>query len=559
MTTAAVLRDGRRAFRQAAWGEAYANLSAAGSSQQLENDDFERLAVAAYLTGHDDASADAWTRAHQGWLQDGNIPRAVRCAFWLVMQLLSAREVARAGGWLATAQRLLAQWHDDCAEQGLLLVLEARSHARDGNLPAAHDAACRAAQLGDRCADPDLTVFGRLGQGLALAAKGDYAAATALFDEVMVGVTVTDVSPIAVGTAYCAIIAACYEIADIGRAREWTAALAGWCRSQPDLVAFRGHCLVHRAQTLGLSGDWPGVLKEVAQVCGLASDQDSREPEAASRKPEAGASWRGYPIGAAFYEMAEIYRKRGDYGKADDAYREASRYGRTPEPGLALLRLAQRRAQEADASIRRAVGESRRRFARASVLAASVEIMTATGDVPSARAGADELAQLAADVPMPFLRALSAQALGTVLLAEGDARTALARLRDAWIEWQGLEMPYEAAQARVLMALACRALHDTDAASMELDAARRVFLRLGAAPQVARVDELLGSRATSGLTSREMEVIRLLARGETNRAIARTLSISERTVDRHVSNIFTKLDLPSRAAATAYAYEHGLV
>src|SRR5690606_1962918 len=145
--------------------------------------------------------------------------------FWLVMQLLSAREVARAGGWLATAQRLLAQWHDDCAEQGLLLVIAARSHARDGNLPAAYDAACRAAQLADRCADPDLTVFGRLAQGLALAGKGEYTAAAALFDEVMVAVTAAEVSPIAVGTACCAIIEACYETADVGRAREWTAAL----------------------------------------------------------------------------------------------------------------------------------------------------------------------------------------------------------------------------------------------------------------------------------------------------------------------------------------------
>jgi DNA-binding NarL/FixJ family response regulator len=554
MRTAAALREGRSAFQQAAWAESYARLSAARHANQFGNDDHERLAVAAYLTGHDEASAEAWAAAHRGWLRDADIPRAVRCAFWLTMQLLSAREVARAGGWLATAQRLLTQWNDECAEHGLLLVLEARGHLRAGNPSAAHDAACRAAHLGDRCSDADLAVFGRLTLGLTLASKGEYAAAAALFDEVMVGVTVADVSPIAVGTAYCAIIEACYEIADVGRAREWTAALSGWCRSQPDLVAFRGHCLVYRAETLRLSGDWPGALTEVAQVC-HPSLETTGGPDHAGRL----ASWRGYPIGAAFYEMAEINRKRGEYARAEDAYREASRYGRTPEPGLALLRLAQRRQQEADVSIRRALGEPRRRFARAGVLAAAVEIMTAAGDVQSARRAADELAQLAADVPMPFLRALSAQALGTVCLAEGDARTALAQLRGAWIEWQALEMPCESAQARLLMALACRALGDHDAASMELDAARRVFVRLGAGPDVARVDELLGSRAAAGLTSREMEVIRLLARGQTNRAIAQALAISERTVDRHVANIFTKLDLSSRAAATAYAYEHGLV
>jgi DNA-binding NarL/FixJ family response regulator len=552
MRTAAALREGRSAFRQAAWAEAYARLSAARPSNQFGNEDLEQLAVAAYLTGHDEASAEAWAAAHRGWLAANDIPRAVRCAFWLVMQLLSAREVARAGGWLATAQRLLAECDQECPEHGLLLVLEARGHLRDGNLAAAEDASSRAAQLADRFGDPDARVFGRLAQGLMLAGKGEHGAAAALFDEVMVGVTVADVSPIAVGTAYCAIIDACYEIADVGRAREWTTALSGWCKSQPDLVAFRGHCLVHRAETLRLSGDWPTALAEVAQVC-------RRSSVTADNDAEGQASWRGYPIGAAFYEMAEIYRKRGEYAKADDAYRDASRYGRTPEPGLALLRLAQRRKQVAEASIRRALGESRRRFARAGVLAACVEIMTAGGDLEAARRSADELARLAAELPMPFLRALSSQAVGTILLADDDARSALVQLRAAWTEWQGLEMPHEAAQVRVLLGLACRALGDQEAAGMELDAARRVFLRLGAVPDAARVDEMLAPRPARGLTPREMEVIRLIAAGRTNRSIARTLAISERTVDRHVANIFTKLDLSSRAAATAYVYEHGLV
>jgi DNA-binding CsgD family transcriptional regulator len=550
MKTSASLRAGRRAFERSAWAEAYGQLSAARHAGEFASDDLERLAIAAYLTGHDDASADAWASAHRNWLQRADIPRAVRCAFWLAMQLLSARELARAGGWIATAQRLLSGWSDECAEEGLLLVLESRGHLRDGNLPAAQAAAGRAAHLADRCSDPDLAVFGRLAQGLTLAGRGELTAAAGLFDEVMIAVAAADVSPIAAGTAYCAVIESCYEMADVGRAREWTAALTDWCRAHPDLVAFRGHCLVHRAQTLRLSGDWPGALTEVTHVCG---------PVPPIAEADGGASWRGAPIGAAFYEMAEIYRTRGDYARAEAAYRDASRYGRTPEPGLALLRLAQRRRQEAQASIRRAAGESMRRLTRAGVLAASVEIMIASGDVRAARSSADELAQLAVDAPTPFLRARSAQALGAVLLAERDARSALTPLRDAWVGWQGMEMPYEAAQVRVLMALACRALDDHEAASMELDAARRVFVRLGAAPDAARIDEMLGSRLSSGLTSRELDVIRLLARGDTNRAIARTLDISERTVDRHVANIFTKLDLSSRAAATAYAYEHGLV
>lgn len=554
MKITAALREGRAAFRQAAWSEAYGRLSSVRLSNRLGNDDLEQLAVAAYLSGNDEASQEAWVCAHQGWLRANDVARAVRCAFWLVMQLLSARELARAGGWLATTQRLLADCDRTGAEHGLILVLEARCHLRDGNLRAAQDASCRAAQLGDRSSDSDLKVFALLTQGLTAAAKGEHPAAGTLFDEAMVGVTHEDVSPIAVGTVSCAVIEACYEIADIGRAREWTAALSAWCRAQPDLVAFRGRCLVHRAETQRLSGDWSSALADAAQVCRRSSD-----PARGSDAEGSQASWRGYPIGAAFYEVAEIHRQRGDYAEADAAYREASRYGRTPEPGLALLRLAQGRHEAADASIRRALGETRRRFGRACVLAASVEIMTARGDRDSARRSADELMRLARQVPTPLLRALAAQALGMVLLAGGDARGAVAPLRDAWAEWQELEIPYEAARVRVLIGLACRDLDDHDAAAMELDAARRVFLRLGAVPEIARIDRMLGRGTTAGLTSREMQVIRLIAAGQTNGSIARTLAISERTVDRHVSNIYTKLDLSSRAAATAYAYEHGLV
>jgi DNA-binding CsgD family transcriptional regulator len=553
MSTGDALRDGRRAFRARAWAEAYARLSAAQQSEQFETGDLERFAASAYLSGHDDASAEAWTRAHREWLRANDTRRAVRCAFWLVMQLLSAREVARAGGWLTTAQRLLEGCDPDCAERGLFFVLASRGHLRDGNLPAAHDASRRAMQLGDRCADADLTAFARLVHGLTLASQGDHAGAAALFDEAMVAVTVAEVAPITVGTVYCAVIEACYELVDIGRAREWTDALSRWCGSQPDLVAFRGHCLVHRAETLRFCGSWSAALAEASRACGRPSQ------EAPGRDDDVHESPRGYPIGAAFYETAEIHRMRGEFAEAEDAYREASRYGRTPEPGLALLRLAQGRQRVAEASIRRALAESRRRFGRACVLAACVEIMVAGRDLRAARGAADELATMAGATPVQFLRAVSAQSLGSVLLAEGESPAALAALRGAWVDWQALEMPYEAAKVRVLMALACRALEDEDAAGMELDAAQRVFARLGAAPDVARVDRLLGRRVAARLTPRETEVMRLVATGRSNRAIARALAISERTVDRHVSNILTKLDLSSRTAATAYAYEHGLV
>lgn len=547
-TASAALDAGREAFRARAWAAAYARLQEAAPGPAFQPLDLERLAIAAYLSGHDEASEDAWVRAHQAHLRANDPPRAVRCAFWLVMQLLSLRESARAGGWLATAQRLLAGCEQEGPEHGLMFVLEVRGHLRDGDAAAAQEQAARAAAIAARQPDADLKAFSLLTQGLVSARHGRWAAASMLFDEVMVAVTVDDVSPIAVGIVYCAVIEACFDSADIARAREWTDVLSRWCRSQPDLVAFRGHCAVHRAETLRFGGAWSDAMAEAEQVCCRAADSDT-----------ATASWRGLPIAAAFYEIAELHRMRGEFARADQAYREASRRGRIPEPGLSLLRLAQGRQQSAAASISRALEVPLPPLARAAVLAAGVEVAVAGGDLESARQSADELAELAGRMPAPFLRAVCAHASGMVRLAQGNPRDALPPLREAWMEWQSLEVPYEAARVRLLMAVACRALGDLEASAMECDAARRVFLRLGAAPGVTRADAMLGSPSGSSLTPRELEIVKLLATGRTNRAIARALGISERTVDRHVSNILTKLDLSSRTAAAAYAYEHGLV
>lgn len=253
---------------------------------------------------------------------------------------------------------------------------------------------------------------------------------------------------------------------------------------------------------------------------------------------------------------------RGQFGDAEEAYRQAHLYGRSPDPWLALLRLAQGRVDAAEAAIRRIRSQRQKRVVRAGVLAACVDIMLAAQVHPAARDAADELTALAEAMPAPYLRALSAQARGAILLADGKPRDALEALRAAWVEWQALEVPYEAARVRVAMGLSWRQLGDAEAAELEFEAGRRVFLQLGAAPDVARVSELLAPSspaAARSLTPRELQVIKLIAAGESNRAIARELAISERTVDRHVSNILTKLELSSRSAATAYAYEHGLV
>jgi DNA-binding NarL/FixJ family response regulator len=260
--------------------------------------------------------------------------------------------------------------------------------------------------------------------------------------------------------------------------------------------------------------------------------------------------------------QGEVHRLRGAYGAAEEAYREASGYGRDPHPGLALLRLAQGDHEAAGAAIRRAVGETSEPSKLVGLLPAQVEIMLAVGDAEAARRACLALEELGGRWKGALVAAMVSQARGAVDLAEGDAQAALVALRHAGQGWRELDAPYEAALARVLVALACARLGDDDTASLELEAAREVFARLGAAPDLARVDALTGraaSRRPHGLTARELQVLRLVAAGETNKAIAAELVLSQRTVDRHVSNIFAKLGVSSRAAATAYAYEHRFV
>ena len=552
------LHHGREAFQRSAWREAATLLAAADDTAPLAVDDLERLAVAAYLMGDDETSLEAWTRVHQNCLEEQQVPRAIRAAFWMMLELMDRAEWARAGGWLARCRRLLGP-DRDCAESGLLLVLEARTALKRADSAAAYEASFQAVELAERFPDPELRAFGLLAKGLVLARQGNTAEAVLLFDEAMVATTIGCVSPITVGTVYCAVIDVCHHIMDLGRMREWTEVLSVWCSRQPDLVPFRGECLVHRAEILGMGGAWSRALEEARQACGPPSEATPAEHSAAI-EPRSVA--RGRPMGAAFYLIAEIHRVRGEFAEADAAYREASAYGRPPGAGLALLRLAQGDKAGAAAAIRRALVEPASLRVRAATLAAVVEIELAACDLAAARHAVDQLAALTAEARLPWFTALLAQSTGSLLLAEGDAARAIERLREAWMTWQELEAPFDAARVRVTMGMAQRAMGDDEAAGLEFDAARRVCQRLGAEPELRRIERLRGTSkraGIAGLTAREQEILARVATGMTNRAIAQELFISDRTVDRHVSNILTKLDLASRSAATAYAYEHGLV
>src|SRR5215218_10757789 len=452
------LDRGRSAFATQAWSDAVAALTEADRAAPLGPDDLERLATAAYLTGRDAASAEAWTRAHHQLLARDEPRRAARCAIWLGLGLVLRGETVRGGGWLARARRVLAGGPPDLAEHGFLLWWDALQAIMAGDPAAALAGFERAGALGERHGDPDLAALGRVGAGRARIRLGDAGAGVALLDEVMVAVETGELSPIVVGDLYCTVLEGCQELFDLRRAQQWTAVLTGWCAAQPDLVPYRGQCLLHRAELMQLHGAWSDAMEEARRAYERFL-QPAAHPAA----------------GAAAYQLAELHRLRGEAAEAEEAYRLASRWGREPQPGLALLRLAQGQLAAARAAIRRVLDEAADRPARAALLPAAVEIALAGGDVPAARAAADELARVAEELDAPLLRATAAAADGAVLLGQGDARAALAALRGAWTAWQELEAPYEAARARVGIGLACRELGDQDSAAMELDAARWVF------------------------------------------------------------------------------------
>ncbi|MEV5971099.1 LuxR C-terminal-related transcriptional regulator [Streptomyces sp. NPDC051921] len=544
MDVAAELGRAREAYDRRAWGDAYARLSHADQEDPLGPDDLVRLATAAYLIGHDAESGAATERAHHAYLRQGRTTGAVRCAFWLAMPLILNGEVARGGGWLARGRRLLEDGRLDCVEQGYILFPSGVRLVHEGDYGAAYALFTRTVEIGERFGDPELVALARHGQGRALIAGGETTAGLTLLDEAMVAVTSGELSPLVTGLVYCSVIEACDDLLDLRRAQEWTAALSAWCASQPDLVPYRGQCMVHRSQVLQTRGAWPDALDEARQACARLSEPPGQPA-----------------LGMAYYQQAELHRVRGAFDEAEEAYRRAAGAGRTAQPGLALLWLAQGRTDAAVAAIRGTADETPDKLGRAKVLAAYVEILLAADDAASAREAADELSLIAAEIGVPLLSAVAAHARGAVLLAEGDAAAALDALLEACRTWSELETPYDRARSVVLLGLARQRLGDTGTARLERDVARQLFRQLGAAPDLARLDGPRRGRppADPVLSSRETEVLRLVATGRTNHAIAEELVLSDKTVARHLSNIFAKLGLSSRSAATAYAYEHDLV
>jgi len=538
------LERGRASYACRAWLDAHMALSKADRVQPLGVEDLERLAWSSELAGHERDALAAWERVHDAHAQAGDALAAARAAFWLGFHLLNSGEAGRGTGWLTRSRDSIERHGGDCVERGYLLVPAAREMLYRKNDPAAAQAAAlEAVACGDRFGDRDLASLARMAQGQAEIALGREEAGIALLDQAMLPATGGHLTPFVTGVVYCAVIGCCQRIYALDRAREWTMALAAWCDAQPQLAAFNGACRVHRSEVLQFLGSWAEAIEEARLVA----------QSSAGTAPTDTAS--------ACYQQGEILRLRGDFAAAEEAYREASQHGRAPQPGLALLRLAQGKPEAAAAAIRQAVAATGNPLTRTRYLPAAVEILIAADDLGGAEEAARDLERIASHAGNPVLDAMAAHAVGALRLARDDASAAIEPLRSSFSVWQQVGAPYLAARIRVLLAKALEALGDDDGALLERDAARAVFRELGAASDLTAIgtSPREASANPCGLTSRELHVLRLLASGRTNRAISQELFLSEKTIDRHVSNIFMKIDVHTRAAATAFAYEHKLV
>jgi DNA-binding CsgD family transcriptional regulator len=537
------IEHARLAGDERRWGDAW-RLWSTMPPESLDAEDLDRAATAGYLTGHDDEAFALWVKAHQRCLAEGALHQAAIYGGRLAHGFGFKGDVGRCRGWVDRTARLLEEAGIDCVEQGylqnglgILRIFEA------GDLMGAQAHFVNAGKIGARFAHRELITVARIGEGRMLIYLGDVTEGVALLDEAVVAIEAGELSPLAAGDAYCGVIDACSELFDFNRCRAWTESFGRWCDLQQELVLYRGHCFLHRAEVLELLGEWPEALVAARRAC---------DRLAAPVHPAA--------LAAACAIEADLLRLGGDLEAAEAAYQRASEHGRDPQPGLALLRLAQGRIDAADAMIRRALDEAQDPISRARLLGPYVEIVLASGDTAAAGAAAEELRVVAGMLGTPLLRAHAAKATGAVLIVESNRKAALIHLRRAFNELHGLGVRHEAARTRLLIADTCAALGDHDAAAMEAKGAQSVLDALASSMAGEPASAETGTTTSpGGLTQRELEILRLLARGRTNRAIAQELVISEKTVASHVSHIFTKLGVASRSAATAYAYDHDVV
>jgi DNA-binding CsgD family transcriptional regulator len=545
----ALLDQARAAYGRRAWADALDLLLQADRYAPLAPGDLERLAWSAGLLDRDADMLAACERLFNAHLEAKADERAAYWAFFQGFRLSALREVGRANAWLQRAQHLVDGLARESAVSGYLLLPAIHRQLSAGDDACAANQAAQALAIGERCAEPDLVALARCLLGRAWVRQGKIEAGIAQLDEAMLVAISGAMSPVVTGLVYCNLIATCRQIYALDRSREWTDVLSHWCEAQPQLIQFNGLCLLHRAEIFEMSGAWHDAVAEAQRA-----------------KRSLAHALAGETAAAAAYQEAEIHRLRGEFADAESCYRTASRLGQEPQPGMALLRIAQGHGDDAAATIRRVLAASTEPLGRVRLLPACVEILISTGAQADAREFCVELEGIAGRFATEILVTLARQARGMVELTDGQPAVALSHFRAALMTWQRAGAPYIEARLRVQAGQACRMLGDEDGARLEFDAAQAVFEQLGAAPDLAQVKALArvgsassGSRAQNKLTPREAEVLGLIAAGHPNKRIAAELGLSAKTVDRHVSNIFDKLGVSSRAAATATAFRRRLI
>lgn len=536
------LESARVAFQQRDWATARRAFKQAADDGDLAADDLAALANASWWLGEIDETNRLFEEAHRRYLEQGRRAEGCLAAMEIAINHFLRGEQVLASGWMARATRLAAELPEGPVHGYLSYALDVDSSFGGRDFDKALTAARRVQELGRRYGDAQLIAIGLLGEGRILIKHGSPAAGLALLDEAMVAILAGEIGPDWAGNIYCNTISACHELADYGRMRQWTEATERWLTTLSGAVLFSGICRVHRVQLLILEGELERAASDAIRVCDeLAEISVANAAE-------------------AWYQLGEARRLGGDHDGAEGAYTAAHQRGRDPQPGLALLRLAQGRSKAALSSVRSAlIAKPGQPLARVPLLAAQHEIALASGDLATAREACSELRATAATYGTPGLEALTAVASGALALAEGQVEEALVALRDGCRGWRELKAPYHVARACLLLARSYRELRDEDAAAMEDAAADELLGELGIARSVLVAGLAAGPAARpAGLSAREVEVVALVAAGLTNPAIAAQLGISPRTVARHLANIFVKLGAASRTEAARQAFELGL-
>jgi DNA-binding CsgD family transcriptional regulator len=531
---------GRAALARCEWSGACAALDTTPLADAArEADRLDLLGEGLWWCGRIDECIVVRECAYSGFDAIGMTRRAGQVAIWLFEHHCFKGRPAIGNGWLQRARRML-EGDNDCVEWGNLLLREAEVAHGEGDYAHAIDNANVALELAQRLRSTDLEAEALQTLGRVRIDDGSLRAGMSHLDEAMLLAVEGRLGPYATGKVYCSLVGACEDVGDLQRAAEWTDATVTWAGQHPFAV-FPGLCRVKRAVVLQWRGEWEEAEREARRAC-----EELRTVKVGS-------------AGAAWLEIGEIRRRIGDLAGAEEAFQHAQDLCCAPSAGLALLRMAQGRVPAAIALITDALrNEDRSRLARARLLPAAVQVHLAAGDAPGAAAAASDLAAIADEYRTPALVASAALERGRVLLSNGDSHDAATALRSAAEHWAALDVPYETATAHALLARACSENGDRDGATRAEGAAADLFARLGAAYDGRR--QFSSAREhPRGLTAREAEILRLVSSGRTNKQIALELGISPKTIDRHLSNIFTKIGVSSRAAATAFAFEQGLM